>query len=144
MKSYWPIIVTVAAWSVGPVLIRGGLDRGFSPLTSTLVGGALSVPIFLVMLRWSGAIQWPRLAPVAFWQMVLAGFLGIGGTMFSYLAIGMAPIAVAVSISNTHPLFTALFSRFMGQQETLTRASWAGIGLILLGLTLVSIGGTNH
>lgn len=142
MRGYWPILVTIAAWSAGPVLVRGSLDRGFSPLTSTLAGTALSVPIFIAMLRWSGALQQPRLAARAAWHMVVGGFLGIGGTMFSYLAIGAVPIAVAVSISNTHPLFTALFSRFLGEQESLTRTSWAGVGFIVLGLTLVSVGGT--
>ena len=140
MKHYWPILVTVIAWSVGPVLVRGSLDRGFSPLTSTLAGTALAVPIFLVMLRRAGALERPRGSrPVT--EMVAGGFLGVGGTMFSYLAIGTVPIAVAISVSNTHPLFTAIFSRLVSGEESLTTKSWGGVAFIVLGLALVSAGG---
>lgn len=139
MSRYWPILVTVVAWSLGPIAIRAGLDRGFSPLTSSLVGTAVAVPFFLLMVR--GAASPSRLGFAVLAPMVVAGLFGTGGTLFNYLAIGSTNVAVAVAVANTHPVFTALFSKLTRSEEALTRRTWCGIAFVVAGLVLVSIEG---
>lgn len=139
MTGYLAIALTVIAWSAAPALVKTGLDHGYSPLTSTCIGAAIAVPLFYFLL--SGPARARATTPSrAHRVMVLGGFLGVGGTMFSYLAFGATSVAVAVPVSNVHPLVTALIAHLTVGQERIDRRLIAGMALICAGLAFVTIG----
>ncbi|NJK36809.1 MAG: EamA family transporter [Oscillatoriales cyanobacterium RM1_1_9] len=99
----------------------------------------LVVPLMAVLI--------PKLHPTA-WQdirqlqslqhrQLLVQSLGGGGLMFLYLAllyiaIGLIPTGIALTLFFTYPMFTALFSwQWFGDRPT--RLRWLIMGLILLG-----------
>lgn len=139
MTGYVAIVLTVVAWSVAPALTKAGLNHGYSPLTSTCVGAAIAIPFFYFLLSSPARVR-ARTPSPAHRVMVLGGFLGVGGTMFSYLSFGATSVAVAVPVSNIHPLITALLVHLTVGQDHIDRRLMLGMAFICCGVALVTIG----
>ncbi|GAA3568600.1 EamA family transporter [Amycolatopsis ultiminotia] len=73
------------------------------------------------------------------WPMLLAyGLLGVAGTQLMYfIAADRIPVGVAILLEFMAPVLIALWVRVV-RRTRLPRAMWGGIGLAMLGLTLVA------
>ncbi|WP_326837220.1 EamA family transporter [Amycolatopsis rhabdoformis] len=98
---------------------------GFAGLL-LLVGTALVAPRTLKVRRGE-------------WPMLLAyGLLGVAGTQLAYfIAADRVPVGIAILLEFLSPVLIALWVRVV-RRTHLPRAMWLGIGLAILGLTLVA------
>ena len=60
--------------------------------------------------------------------------------MFSYLSFRATSVAVAVPVSNIHPLITALLVHLTVGQDHIDRRLMLGMAFICCGVALVTIG----
>jgi drug/metabolite transporter (DMT)-like permease len=128
-------------WSVLSLLARD-LSEQFNSITinairSTLGGG---IVLGLVLLQGGGAAL-VNLSPGVIFYLALSVLVavGVGDTLF-FEGTRTLGVAVAMTVSMSYPLITALFAvLLMGETMTLRLAS--GILLTLCGLTLIVTGG---
>ncbi len=140
MSRYRYAGITIGAWSLAPLLARVAMDHGFSPLVTTLIGGLIGAPILLLLILRASPADWSTLRrPRGAGILVASGLLGVGGTLLNYLAIGSIAVPTAVSISNTHPLFTTGIAVFVVRTEQLTWRTTLGSALIVVGITCVTL-----
>jgi drug/metabolite transporter (DMT)-like permease len=126
----------VLIWSTGFIVARFGMPHG-PPMTFLAWRYALSVPVFLLWIRWAGA-RWPQ--GRAQWL-----HLGLTGVLMHAIYLGGIWAAVkgglsagtAALIAGLQPLLTALWLSLQGRQEAAGGREWAGLVLGLAGLALV-------
>lgn len=140
MGRYRYVGITIGAWSLSPLLARVGLDHGFSPMVSTSMGTLVAAPILLLLIVRARKSR-PRtmVRPSGTSLIVIGGMLGVGGTLLNYLALSLTSVPAAISISNTHPLFTTGLAVMVVRTERLTRRTFAGSALIVVGITSVAL-----
>ena len=129
-----------AIWGGMYVISRVVLEV-IPPLTLVAIRMAISFMVILLWLRWRGQ-DW-RL-PREVWGRVIA--MGLVGNAFSITAqfqgTALAGAALGSLITTASPLVTVALSSLLGHEKVTWRA-WAGLGLGLLGVLLLSSGGTN-
>jgi drug/metabolite transporter (DMT)-like permease len=128
--------IFVLIWSTGFIVARYGMPHG-PPMTFLAWRYALSVPVFLVWIRLAGA-RWPR-EPEQWAHLAAAGVLmhaiylgGIWAAVKGGLSAGTAAL-----IAGLQPLLTAVWLSWRGHAHAVGAREWAGLGLGLLGLSLV-------
>jgi drug/metabolite transporter (DMT)-like permease len=76
----------------------------------------------------------------AAWPIVAAaGTLDVTGNATFVIATGLVPVGVAAALSGLYPIITMLLARAI-LRESLPRLGLAGVGLAVLGITLISLG----
>lgn len=104
----------------------------FGLLTGMLVLGALSV---------RGLVQDRRAPRRAFLLTALAGLCASAGVALSYSALSMAPVVVVAPVTAINPLVSlGLAHLFLQRLERITARIWAGAGLVVVGVVLVTLG----
>ncbi len=76
--------------------------------------------------------------PAAIGLSLLAGALGVGGSITLYLTLRIAPASIAVSLSALYPVVTVILS-FVFLREQVTPQQWLGIVLALISIILLSV-----
>jgi drug/metabolite transporter (DMT)-like permease len=128
--------VFVLIWSTGFIMARHGMPHA-PPMSFLAWRYALSVLAFGLWVGWSrpswpvGRNQWLHLA--ASGVLMHAGYLG---GVWSAVKLGMGAGTVAL-IVGLQPVLTAFWLQSRGGKDRIGARQWAGLGLGLLGLTLV-------
>ena len=152
-------VLTAASWATSPIFIRKGLEGLPSSLWGVTVGLISATGVYFLWLflrryyrraspnreavggeagRWnvSSAVK------VALMVQVLAGIAAGLGTVGRTLSIELAPIVVAIPLSQTSSLFTLIFAPLiLGQKiERVTAKLVIGALFVVFGSALVVLG----
>ncbi len=105
--------------------------------TFSLVAGM----VILGVLSMRGVAQDIHAPKREFLYMAIAGLLASGGVAVSFYALSLAPLVVVSPIAAANPLVSlALAHFFLHRLERVTLRIWIGAGLVVLGITLVTLG----
>ena len=133
-----PAFVALAAlcWGLSGGIAGILMDDGWDPFVVSFYRGAIGLSFVLLWL----AVR-PRGSGLAngrlwFWSAV-AG-LGVAGNFtFYFVSIAEGSVAVAATLMYCAPVFVYLFS-FVLKIERPTAPKWAAIGLVMLGIALLT------
>ena len=129
-------VVFVLIWSTGFVVARLAMPHA-PPMTFLAWRYALSVLLFVLWVRWSGAI-WPR-GRAQWLHLAVTGVLmhaGYLGGVWSAVKHGLGA-GTAALIVGLQPLLTAVWMALQGPAHRVAPRQWAGLALGLAGLLLV-------
>lgn len=135
-------LLAAAIWSVYSVLarhaVKAGMSAGDLTLLRFLPGGLLMAP-FLWHWGWRdlGGIGWRR-------GVVLAALAGPGFSLLFMSGFTFAPLAHGAVIAPACQMLTGLALSAWIAHQGLTRESWVGAGLVLIGLACVGGDGLLH
>jgi drug/metabolite transporter (DMT)-like permease len=139
-------VLTAVCWAISPIFIRKGLDGLPSPLWGVLVGLTSATSLYLLSLivrrqAWPWG-QWDRTVKVAIGFQALAGALSALGQIGRTMAIDLAPVVVAIPLTQTTSLFTLIFAPLLlGRKvERVTFKLALGAVCVVIGSALVIFG----
>jgi drug/metabolite transporter (DMT)-like permease len=131
-------LVTAITFGLNPIALKLGFLRGGRPDTGMIVGLAVSVPLFALLLPFTGGLHWEQVTIAAFVGYVLGGLFGTGiGRRWLYIAIDRIGASPATAIKNSAPVVTTLLAGIVYGEE-ITPARWAAVIGIVLGVALVT------
>lgn len=108
-------------------------DAGLWPLIPARLGSLVLVTGLLIFRRTS-----PRLVRASVWPVVIAGLLDMLANMFFLAAVQRGLLSLLAVVSSLYPVVTVLLAR-MFLAETIGMRRWAGIGLAVGALGLISL-----
>ncbi|GAB6096219.1 DMT family transporter [Desulfatiferula olefinivorans] len=130
------VALAALCWGVSGGIAGILLADGWDAFTVSFVRGAIGLMVLLVWLflsRRTGGLKNPRLW---FWSAV-AG-LGVAGNFsFYFLSIREGGVAVAATLMYCAPVFVYMVS-FGLKLERPTPLKWAAIGVVILGIVLLT------
>jgi drug/metabolite transporter (DMT)-like permease len=131
-------LVTAISFGLNPIALKLGFLRGGRPDTGMIIGLAVSVPLFLLLLPLAGGLHWEQVTTAAFVGYVLGGLFGTGiGRRWLYIAIDRIGASPATAIKNAAPVVTTLLAGIVYGEE-ITPLRWAAVIGIVLGVALVT------
>jgi len=131
-------LVTAFCFGLNPVTLKMGFGHGGRPDTAMIVGLAVAVPVYVVLLPFAGGLQLELVTPAALVGFILGGLFGTGiGRRWLYIAIHRIGASPATAIKNSAPVVSALFAAIVFQ-EPVTPIRWAAIIAIVVGVGLVT------
>lgn len=124
---------SAAAWSIGAVIFKQ-LGESISSFAMTLVQGAVSVLLLGTLTALTGGFG--NISNDAYLYLILSGILGIAlsGTFFFSALKEISPQAITLLFMLGQVITVLLAVLLLG--ETLPVLGWAGIALILTGITI--------
>lgn len=128
------VVVTLMVWGVWGLVTRVASSAlGWRDTVAVAAIGHMMVALmFIFASRATVSPQNPM------WLLaVFAGSLGFLGAMTFYMALDLNPSSLVVVATSLYPLVTLLLS-FLLLGESLTLRQWAGVGLALAALLLIS------
>src|SRR2546425_6258288 len=138
-RTVHALVLVSALCSAGAtIFIRQGL-RGRGPYTGFWINLVVGTVGLWAAVLLTGGFGHPSAAGVAFF--VLAGLIGtVAGRLLRFVSIDKVGASVAASLINLHPLVaTGVAILLLG--ERVTAPILAGTVVIVLGTTLLSVGG---
>jgi drug/metabolite transporter (DMT)-like permease len=144
-------LFTALCWGFSPILIDEGLRGLPSPLWGVTVGMSTAAVTLWTALFVRGrghlgalptAVTADRPFRPALWFMVLAGAISAVGAIARTTAIDVAPIVVAIPLTQTSSVWTLVFAPlFLGRHvESVPRRLVLGALLVVGGSALVILG----
>jgi drug/metabolite transporter (DMT)-like permease len=131
-------LVTAISFGLNPIALKIGFLRGGKPDTAMIIGLAISVPLFLLLVPLAGGLHWELVTPAAFVGYVLGGLFGTGiGRRWLYIAIDRIGASPATAIKNAAPVVTTLLAGIV-YGEQITPLRWAAVIAIVIGVALVT------
>jgi len=141
MRSSWMGLAAACVWGISPIFIRIGLKELPSPILGVTIGVSASMLGYGVILLWQreGWFGVPIKSETWFFK-ILAGVLVGLSTWMRWVALDLAPIAVALALTMiSSPLVILLAPLISGKHmERVTTILWIGMGLILAGALLLT------
>lgn len=136
---------TALCWGVSPVFIRKGLAGLPSPMlgvTAGVAGSAAAYGLLLFLRLFLGGGGSPAGRPVSREAMLFklaAGILVGLSTWARWIAVDMAPVAVALALSQVSVPVVLLVSPFVGGRriEKVTARLWQGSALVIAGSSVL-------
>jgi drug/metabolite transporter (DMT)-like permease len=124
---------SAASWSLGAVLFKD-LGESLSSFAMTLVKGAVSVLLLGVLALLTGG--YGEVGRDAYFYLILSGILGIAvsDTLFFSALKEVSPQAITLLFTFGQVVTVLLAVLLLG--ETLSLQGWAGIALIIAGITI--------
>jgi len=130
MQSLWMIVASLLFACMG-VCVKLGSSH-FSTGELVFYRGFVGFLMMATLVRWQG-ISWTT----PHWRLQLSrGLSGTVSLMCYFFALGILPLATAVTLSYTSPLFVALLL-VLWFREPLGRGAFAAIGLGFAGVVLL-------
>ena len=136
-QGYVQIVIASALFGLAGSVAKVPLDGGIDPARLTALrctGAAIGLLVVLGLTR-------PALLKVSRRDVPMLVLLALCGAAviqwLYFVAIDRLPVGLALLIEFTAPLMVALVSRFVLRHQ-IDRRVWAGLGLALVGLALVS------
>ncbi|MFC1981495.1 EamA family transporter [Chloroflexota bacterium] len=133
-------LTAAMAYGVSNVLVRLGVTDLAPPLVSATLA-LLSGTLVLAMIggRNLGGKLRQKKKLVVF--LIISGICSGSAVVSSFFALSMVPIVVAGPLQSTPPLVTLVLSLlFLRKLERITRRLVLGTVLVVVGITLVTIG----
>lgn len=132
-------IACAVVWAVAVILYKKSGEI-LEPFALNLAKNALALPLFALTLVFTSGTSWPDI-PAADWVLIfISGFVGIAIADTLYFralnAIGAGRIAAVQTLYS--PFVILLSMAFLG--ERLSAPQFGGVGLVLMGIWLVSRG----
>jgi drug/metabolite transporter (DMT)-like permease len=123
---------SAASWAVGTLLFKG-IGEEFSPMAMTFIKSLLGLLLLVGALILVG---WEPIRSLPLGWLALSGLLGISlGDSFFFAALRRLPAHQLVILMLLAPVVTVLMAFcFLGERPAIV--SWAGIGLVLGGVSL--------
>lgn len=134
-------LAAACCWAISPVFIRAGLKDLPSPLLGVTIGITATVPAYGVILLWQRQQRSLATTMDALLFKVIAGVLVGLSTWMRWVALDLAPVAVALALTLVSvPVVIVLSPLVSGKhQERVTAALWLGAGLIVAGALLLIV-----
>jgi len=133
-------ICSALGYATGSVLAR----QGVISLTSPLVGSAvalLTAGLVMGILAWRRPEKDLRNKKMGILFFFLAGLASGAGALLSFVALGVAPVAIVSPIQNTYPLFALFFAWiFLRRVERISLRLFMGAFFIVGGVALITLG----
>lgn len=124
---------SAASWSIGSVLFKD-LGESLSSFAMTLVKGAVSILFLGILTLLVGGFA--NIGTTAYYYLILSGILGIAlsDTFFFSALKETSPQAITLLFTFGQVVTVLLAVLLLG--EKLPGLGWAGIGLIITGITI--------
>ena len=131
-------LVTALCFGLNPVTLKLGFARHGRADVAVVVGLAVAIPLYLLLLPFWGGLHAEQLTIPAVVGFVLGGLFGGGiGRRWMYTAIDKLGAAPATAIKNSAPVITTILAvLLLGESVSLIQV--AAIAAIVFGITLVT------
>jgi drug/metabolite transporter (DMT)-like permease len=131
-------LLTALCFGLNPVTLKLGFARQGRADVAVVVGLAIAIPIYLVLVPLWGGLHLDVLTLPAVIGFILGGLFGGGiGRRWMYTAIDKLGAAPATAIKNSAPVITTFLAVLL-LGETVTIVQVAAIAAIVAGITLVT------
>jgi drug/metabolite transporter (DMT)-like permease len=126
------LVVTLSAFcfAAGAIIVK---HLALEPLVLTFWRNLISAALVLLWFTWRG---WPPLATGLVRVHALRGALTYGGLVTYFSAVQFIPLADAVLLRATGPIFVPIFALLLFRRWS-DRNVWGGVALGFLGLVLL-------
>jgi uncharacterized membrane protein len=135
-------LITALTWAVSPVFIKEGLKELPSPVLGVTIGMVVSTIAYgiLLLLRRNHISKEPITADLWLNQSIAGVLTGLG-TLFRWIALDLAPVAVVVTLGRFNMVVVIVLSALMTGQyaEKMTWRIWLGAGLVIVGAVILGL-----
>ena len=135
-------LTTAMVWAISPVFIKAALKELPSPILGVTVGMVVSTIAYgLMMLLRRNHISKEPITPNLWLNQSIAGVLTALGTLFRWVALDLAPVAVVVTLGRFNIVVVILISTFMTGRyaEKMTWRVWLGAALVIAGALILGL-----
>jgi len=136
-------IATALAWAISPVFIKQGLKELPSPILGVMIGMWVSTFAYaLMMLLRKNHISKEPITLDLWLNQSVAGALTALGTLFRWIALDLAPVAVVVTLGRFNMIVVIVLSSLMTGRyaEKMTWRVWLGAALVIAGAVILGLG----
>lgn len=135
-------LITALTWALSPIFIKKGLEGLDSPILGVTVGMVASTIAYgaLMLLRRNHISKEP-ITRELWLNQVVAGVLTGLGTLFRWIALDLAPVAVVVTLGRFNMIVVLVISAFMTGRyaEKLTWKVWLGAAFVIAGAVILGL-----
>jgi uncharacterized membrane protein len=135
-------LITALTWALSPIFIKKGLEGLDSPILGVTVGMVASTIAYgaLMLLRRNHISKEPITRELWLNQLVAGVLTGLG-TLFRWIALDLAPVAVVVTLGRFNMIVVLLISAFMTGRyaEKLTWKVWLGAAFVIAGAVILGL-----
>lgn len=127
-------LATAMVWATSPVFIKEGLKDLPSPILGVTIGMIVSTIAYgIMMLLRKNHISKEPITRELWLNQTIAGVLTSLGTLFRWIALDLAPVAVVVTLGRFNIVVVILITTFMTGQyaEKMTWRVWVGVALVV-------------
>ena len=136
--GYWLALLAAVAWALPPNLARPVVRDGIPPLVATVATAGLALPIGYLIVRLLGRRGGFR--QLSGRGLLFLGLTGVSSTtafLCLYTALATVPVAVAVALASTYPLFNLVLVYLLERDERITPRVLLGTLAMVLGVVVV-------
>ncbi|OGO18144.1 MAG: hypothetical protein A2Z14_13530 [Chloroflexi bacterium RBG_16_48_8] len=135
-------LITALTWALSPIFIKKGLEDLDSPILGVTIGMVVSTVAYgiLILLRRNHISKEP--ITLELWlNQSIAGVLTGFGTLFRWIALDLAHIAVVVTLGRFNMVVVIVISAFMTGKyaEKMTWKVWLGAALVIAGAVILGL-----
>jgi uncharacterized membrane protein len=127
-------LATAMVWATSPVFIKLALKELPSPILGVTVGMLVSTMAYgIMMLLRKNHISKEPITRELWINQTVAGVLTSLGTLFRWIALDLAPVAVVVTLGRFNIVVVLFLTTLMTGKyaEKLTWRVWVGVALII-------------
>ena len=135
-------LTTALVWAISPVFIKEGLKELPSPILGVTIGMLVSTIAYgLMMLLRKNHISKVPITLDLWLNQAAAGILTAFGTLFRWVALDLAPVAVVVTLGRFNIVVVIVISAFMTGKyaEKMTWRVWLGAVLVIAGAVILGL-----
>lgn len=135
-------LITALTWALSPIFIKKGLEDLGSPILGVTVGMVASTIAYgLLMLVRKNHISKEPITADLWLNQTVAGVLTGLGTLFRWIALDLAPVAVVVTLGRFNMIVVIVISAFMTGKyaEKMTWKVWLGAALVIAGAVILGL-----
>ena len=135
-------LITAFTWAISPVFIKEGLKELPSPILGVTIGMVVSMLAYgLLMLLRRNHLSKEPITPELWLNQSVAGVLTGLGTLFRWIALDLAPVAVVVTLGRFNIVVVILITAFTTGKyaEKMTWRIWLGAALTIAGAVILGL-----
>jgi uncharacterized membrane protein len=135
-------LITALTWALSPIFIKKGLEDLDSPILGVTIGMVASTLAYgILMLLRRNHISRSPITGDLWLNQIVAGVLTGLGTLFRWIALDLAPVAVVVTLGRFNMIVVIIISAFMTGKyaEKMTWRVWLGAALVIAGAVILGL-----
>lgn len=135
-------LITALTWALSPIFIKKGLEDLDSPILGVTIGMVASTLAYgILMLLRRNHISKTPITGGLWLNQIMAGVLTGLGTLFRWIALDLAPVAVVVTLGRFNMIVVIVISSFMTGKyaEKMTWKVWLGAALVIAGAVILGL-----